>query len=132
MRENELKCKLEQMASGMGAELNGKFKEEINPLYKLLQTFIIFGFLTVFLIIGSFYMNTYNTNNCSIKTIEEPRVQIVEKIIIKEVIKYRNIEDYFKDKYLFKVDIINGSKYFYYRKELKNKTYYFTKAVKID
>lgn len=63
-KENEeLKCKLEQMASGMGTEVHKKIKKETEPIYTVFVMFIIFGFLTVFLILGTYLTITINTTN---------------------------------------------------------------------
>jgi hypothetical protein len=67
MSKNELKCKLEQVASGMGYEVKKKIDEELNPIHRLFQILIIFGFLTVFLVMGSFVSIAYmykDMNNC--------------------------------------------------------------------
>lgn len=125
MEENELKCKLEEMAAGMGYEVRKKFKKELDPIYKIIQTLVVFGFLTVVMLLGTFYFSTSNNKS--------PCCNQEKQIIYKEkIVKVRtNVEDLFTDKDLFKMKTMKGSKYFYYKKHYKNKTFYFTKAIKI-
>ena len=107
--QNELKCKLEQMAAGMGYEIKAKFEKELDPIYKTFQTMIIFGFLTVVMVMGT-YLAIYLSDkpDCNIK----PSIVYVEKIIEKKIfIK----EDRTKNLKLFKTKIIKGRLYRYYK-----------------
>jgi len=122
METGELQCKLEQMALGMGVELNSKFCQEINPIYGVLRTIIILGFLTFLIIISLLvFIKIYSPEKREIK------------IETKEIIRYRDRspEYYFKEVDLVKVKIIKERKYFYYKREINNKEYFFTKAIPI-
>jgi hypothetical protein len=80
MQKDDLKCKLEQIASSMGYEVRKKIDEELSPIHRLFNILIIFGFLTVFIIMGSFVSTIYI---CTHKV--EKRIERIEKI------KYKNI-----------------------------------------
>ena len=124
MKEKELKCKLEEMASGMGYEVKKKFKQEIDPIYKIFQLLIIFGFLTVFTIMGTYLtINLTNkTNDCSQKIIYVDRIIETEKQII--IPKTRGLT-------YFKTVIRNGREYRYYKKVTGDTWEFYTVAPKI-
>ena len=145
MKENELKCKLEEMAAGMGYEVRKKFKKEMDPIYKIFQILIIFGFLTVFTIMGTYIASSFKSSE-KIVYVDKPIVtekivyvdryidraveEIVEKPIIKEVIKYVNIPKTKGLKYQKSI-IRNGRKYKYYRKDFGDTWEFYTIAKKI-
>ena len=71
MKNDDLKCKLEQIASSMGYEVRKKIDEEISPIHRLFNILIIFGFLTVFTIMGFFVTTIYICNHKIEKRIEK-------------------------------------------------------------
>jgi len=157
LKENELKCKLEEMAAGMGYEVRKKFKKEMDPIYKIFQILIIFGFLTVFTIMGTYIASSFKSSE-KIVYVDKPIVtekivyvdkpivtekivyvdryidrvveKIVEKPIIKEVIKYVNVPKTKGLKYQKSI-IRNGRKYKYYRKDSGDTWEFYTIAKKI-
>jgi hypothetical protein len=71
MQKDVLKCKLEQIASSMGYEVRKKIDEELSPIHRLFNILIIFGFLTVFTIMGSFVSTIYICTHKIEKRIEK-------------------------------------------------------------
>jgi len=135
--KNELECKLREMASGMGYEIHKKFKKEFDPIHKTFQTLIIFGFLTVFMIMGT-YLTISLTNTCH--TCQEPKIVYVDKYVNKyiqvpvetlvEVPVYVEIPKE-KGLTLIKVRIKKGREYRYYRKDTGDKWEFYTVATPI-
>jgi hypothetical protein len=113
-KENEeLKCKLEQMASGMGTEVHKKIKKETEPIYTIFKMLIIFGFLTVFLILGTYMTISINKTETIIK----------DRIIYVEVPCY--IKDEKSDMPLIKTKIKGNRIWKYYRDTSNNKKWKF-------
>jgi hypothetical protein len=146
LEEKELKCKLEQMAAGMGYEVKKKFKKEMDPIYKLFQILIIFGFLTVFTIMGTYLTISLNKKEIiyvdKIVYVDKPIItekvvyvnKYIDKIIEKEKIvyktKYRKISKTKGLKYQ-KTVIRNGREYKYYKKTTGDIWEFYTIAPKV-
>ena len=130
MKENELKCKLEEMAAGMGYEIKEKFKKEIDPIYKVFQLLIIFGFLTVFTIMGTYLTISLSNNNKVICTdkkeifVPMPMPIITEKIVVKVIEKTEGLT-------YFKTVIRNNREYKYYKKVQGETWEFYTVATEI-
>jgi len=122
MDEKELKCKLEELALGMGYEVKNKFKKEIDPIYSVLKTIIIFGFLTVFTIMGTYISINYMQN----KSCEIPK----NKTIIKEKIVYIQ-EDIIKRMEFTGTKVKHGKIYKYYRNKVGSTWEFYTIATPI-
>ncbi len=150
MEDKELKCKLEEMAVGMGYEVKKKFKEQMDPIYKTFQTLIIFGFLTVFTIMGTYIAISFNKSPTivyqekivyqdkfvvteKIKYVDKPIYINKEKIVVKYKYKKRNKCNKINGMKLHHTSIKKGRKYYYYRNlEDSNMFEYLTVAYKLN
>ena len=112
MEDKELKCKLEEMAAGMGYEVKKKFRQEMDPIYKTFQILIIFGFLTVVTILGTYLTISLNKTP---QIIVQEKIVYIDKIIeipkVRKGIIYKDKIIYiYKDKYCQRPE---GVKYLY-------------------
>ena len=128
----ELKCKLEEMAASMGYEVHKKFKKEIDPIYKVFTLIIIFGFLTVTTIMGTYLAISLNNNTNNINNVPQKIIYvngIIEKpVIIKERKKTCSILDKKKGFEYIKTIKRKNRIYEYYRSKNKKVWEFYTVA----
>jgi len=117
MEEKELKCKLEELALGMGYEVKEKLKKEIDPIYSVLKTLIILVFVTIISMIASFTIIEYDKNNLYNTCVNQK-----EKIVYVK-------EDITKRMHLVKTKVKNNNLYKYYRIKNNNIWEYYTISI---